>query len=54
MYLPKILGLNLENVKKLKQLFMVFLKWEKNLSVNQINYGLIKEEEFIIIPCKND
>ena len=39
--------------KKLKQIFMVLLEQEINLDVNQINYGLIKEDNFTIGLCKS-
>ena len=40
--------------KRGKQFLMLLTKWDINLIVNQINYGLIKEAKFTINLCKHD
>ena len=35
-------------MKKLKRSLIVLLEYELNVDVNRINYGFIKEENFII------
>ena len=40
--------------KRGKQFLMLLTKWDINLIVNQINYGLIKEVKFTINLCKHD
>ena len=53
MFSPNILGLNLWRTKKGKTVLNAFIKSANESNQNQINYGLIKEENFTIKLGKN-
>ena len=53
MFSPNMHGLNIWRVKKLKQYLMVLLELKMNLNATQINYGLVKEDNFTKNVCKN-
>ena len=53
MFSPNMFELKHKRTKKLKLFLMILLEQKINLNTKQINYGSIKEENFIINLCKN-
>ena len=49
----KYAWVKLFKIETVKQFLMLLLKYKMNLTVNQINFGLLKEENFTITLCKN-
>ena len=49
----KLSCVKLSNNKKYKTVLNTFIKIVNESNLNQINYGLIKEELFIIDLCEN-